>query len=167
MPQASIFALDYASTQFPTNYGQFPPQNNYVNEDPYIGILDLGGPESTTNAGAGYGQSLTDTLYKKGLTPSSSFGYFAGNTNISSMAQSVVLGGYDRSRIMGTVANLTLTSQEAPTYLQVYMKTLDIKTAKGGAAIPPPPSNYSFDPISCIIVPQSPYMYLRKACVML
>ena len=115
------------STQF-WGKNELPNGTTYA---PRVGNLGLGCPDPTLkftawNGSDVTGQHLTGSLRSSNAIPSSSFGLHIGSVP-NGQQGSLILGGYDQSRIVGKVAAYDMTASREP-LLRMIDATLGVES---------------------------------------
>lgn len=160
---ASIYAINDAYQTYP-NGKKYPVS---------VGILSLGGPKKNhvvdgwvLNMLAPYTHFDQKDNYQ---TPSDSFGMHIGSA-AQGIPGSLILGGYDKSRVLGDVNTQALSSEDENGKMQIALSDLSVGVASGGS-----PWSYQnksgllrgldVDNQNVEVDPTVPYLYLpRETC---
>lgn len=115
-------------------YQTYPDGTNYPVE---VGILSLGAPVETHVWEPDVLMFIPSYLYTAGgikQTPSYSYGMHIGSASLN-IPGSLLLGGYDQSRVLGTVSTQSYTpfGQSPGGNLAIGLVDVGIGVAKGGS----------------------------------
>lgn len=163
MPNSSIQGIHQAYETYP-NGKSYPVQ---------VGTLALGAPWSTDTLDNATLNMVASWLYTSGgdnAIPSYSYGMHIGSVN-PAVAPSLVLGGYDSSRVVGDVSAQSVSLDPATSgQLDIVIKDIELGLAGGGT----PPgftgkdglllqNNGGTGSANISLDPTVPYMYLTGA----
>jgi hypothetical protein len=163
MPNASIQGV-YQTYQMYPNGNAYPVQ---------VGTLALGAPWTTDTLDNATLNMIASWLYTSGgddAIPSYSYGMHIGSVS-PAIAPSLVLGGYDSSRVVGDVSAQSMSLDPATSgELEIIMKDMGLGLV--GDWIPPGFTSQTglflqnsggTEPMNVTINPTVPYMYLPTA----
>ncbi|KKK15747.1 hypothetical protein AOCH_002805 [Aspergillus ochraceoroseus] len=153
--------------------GIYQTYQTYPNGQDYpvsVGNLALGAPKLKDEVSNLTLNMIASSLYSSGDIPSYSYGMHIGSAN-AAIPGSLVLGGYDQSRILGDVSAQSVSLNEYSSgNLQISLKDIGLGVATGGSPFSFTSKNGLFLQSSGAVVPKTvaidptkPYLYLPEA----
>ncbi|ESZ94159.1 hypothetical protein SBOR_5437 [Sclerotinia borealis F-4128] len=141
--------------------------SNGTTYTPQIGTLALGSPDLTQTFSSNLtGQFLSSGLYSKGKIPSNSFGLHIGSASIG-IPGSLVLGGYDQSRVLesftaqqGYNGTFPLSLVDISIGTAAGYSPFNFNSTKSGLLFNAATAAASNDSLAVDIDPSVPYLYL-------